>query len=380
MFSRSSIPIMLVLVTLLAGCAAPELGESESALALEDIVAGEEFSRLKAKTSRPIRRTVEYTVEGRRHTGDLYLSPEGSRAGIVLVPGVVPQGKDDIRLVRVAQTFARLRFAVLVPEIESLRRYHTRADDVREVADAFRYLISRSDLIPEGRAGIAGFSYGGGIVMLAALEPDIREQVRYVMSFGGYFNVNNLVTYFTTGYYREGEKGRWLYRYPDPYLKWVFTLSNTDLVERSKDRLTLRDYFKGLSDENAYAVDMVPDNLAPDAQALFDLLVNEKPKRVPALIDKLSPRMRREIDGINPSAHDFSQMRADVILLHGRSDIMIPYTESVALAKVLPADQVKLFLIKGYAHTNVRPKREDLPQLIGAMDALLAQRKITNNP
>ena len=107
----------------------------------------------------------------------LYLSTQGTRAGIVLVPGVVPAGKDDRRLVALAQTLARLQFAVLVPDLRGLRRYQVRAQDVGEVADAFRYLASREDLVPEGRAGIAGFHDHGNRVRGDALDVLLLELV-----------------------------------------------------------------------------------------------------------------------------------------------------------------------------------------------------------
>jgi len=64
-----------------------------------------------------------------------------------------------------------------------------------------------------------------------------------------------------------------------------------------------------------------------------------------------------------------------VILLHGRSDNIIPYTESVALARALPPAQVELFLIEGFAHVDVQLKRKDIPRLLGVMQRLLEQRK-----
>lgn len=356
----------------LFGCTPPQLGDSDAALALEDIVAGANPSRLKAQTPVPRRQGVRYVIDGRARSGDLYLSPQGARAGIVLVPGVVARGKDDHRLIALANTLARLRFTVLVPDIKGLRRFQTRASDVREVADGFRYLLSQPEWVPQGRAGMAGFSYGGGIVLLAALEADVREKVTFLMGFGGYHSMLNIVTYFTTGYYREEEQGEWVYRNPHYYLKWVFTLSNADLLARPEDRAALRAFahdINGIDDD-----DFVLSNLAADAQALYALLTNEDPHRVSMLIENLSPRVRDELAGINPAVRDLAKIRAKVILLHGRGDTMIPYTESIALARALRVDQVELFIIEGYAHTDVRPKRKDIPQLLKAMETLLAQR------
>ena len=85
--------------------------------------------------------------------------------------------------------------------------------------------------------------------------------------------------------------------------------------------------------------------------------------------------MRVELEGINQAGHDLSGLRAQVILLHGRSDNIIPYTESVALARALPAEQVKLFLIEGFAHVDIKLTRNDMPQLRRVMELLLDQRE-----
>jgi len=363
----------LMFFVVLASCT-PRLGDTDAALALEDIVAGSGQSRLKAQTPRPSRDMLRYDIDGRRYTADIYLSSTGAKAGIVLVPGVVPDGKDDERLVALAYTLARMNFAVLVPDLEGLRHYRVRRKNVREVADALRYLLSRPEWVPQGNAGIAGFSYGAGPVLLAALEHDIREQVRFVITLGGYYDLRSIVTYFTTGYYREAATSRWQFHQPNPYIKWVFTLSNADLLESSGDRAVLRELASRSPDDGEVYDEIPLTSLEPDGRALFELLVNKDPAHVDTLIARLSPRIRNELNGLNPAVHDLSNLRAKVILLHGRSDTMIPYTESIALARALPREQAKLFLIDGFAHVDVKVSRKDIPAMLAAMEALLAER------
>jgi fermentation-respiration switch protein FrsA (DUF1100 family) len=364
-----------MLAMILVTACAPPLGDSEADLALEDIAAGHAPSRLKEQTPAPVRRSVRYQAEGRHYQGDLYLSPESPRAGIVLVPGVVRAGKDDPRLAALAQTLARLRFAVLVPDLVGLRHLKVRRSDVREVADAFAYLLSRPQLAPGGRAGIAGFSYGAGPVVLAGLEPDIREQLRFILALGGYYDLKSIVSYFTTGYYRDETTGRWRYLKPRPYAAWVFGLSNADLLVRPRDRRQLRNYLSERLETDNTDEPLPLVGLAPDARALQDLLINNDPERVPGLIGRLSPSMRAELEGVNPAGHDLSGLKAQVILLHGRGDNIIPYTESVALAGALPSSQVELFLIDGFAHVDVQLRRKDIPQLVAVMQRLLDQRE-----
>ena len=368
-----------IFAIILAACTPHIPGDSDAALALEDIAAGFGGSRLKDQTPPPERRTIDFDVEGRAYRGDLYLSSQKTRAGIVLVPGVAPRGKDDRRIVALAQTLARLQFAVLVPELYGPRHYRVRAHDVREVADAFRHLRSLEDLVPLGRVGIAGFSYGAGPVLLAALEPDIRDEVDFVVTLGGYYDVRSIVTYFTTGYFKTEPNGAWQYLQPSPYNKWVFTLSNADLVKRREDRASLETLAHESLEYDEPAAPSSSANLAPDARAFYRLIINEDPNRVPDLIRQLPASILTELEGLNPASRDLTTLQAEVILVHGRSDTMIPYSESLALAHALPPEQARLFILDGLVHVDVRIKRQDIPELLGAVEALLAQREYRRN-
>jgi acetyl esterase/lipase len=369
----------LLLSILLPACAPPDFGDSEAGLALEDLAAGQATSRLMVLAPRPARESVSFTTGGEERTADLYRPPREVRAGIVLVPGVVARGWRDPRVVAMANTLARLDFTVLVPDNPGVRHYRMRASDVREVADSFAWLASQPALAPPGHIGIAGFSYGAGPVLLAALQSDIRGRVSFVLSVGGYYSLENVVSFLTTGYYpvvdhSDAAAPEGVRLSPHPYGQATFIRSNLDLLERSQDRGFFQRYAAYLIDNRLDGDEPVPTRLAPDAQAFYDLLDNHFPVHVPDLLHKLPARMRSELQGINPAAHDLSRLRANVILLHGRGDNLIPFTESIALADALPAGQAQLFLIDGLAHVDFRPKAHDVPQLLGAMQSLLDQR------
>ena len=366
--------LVLLLSLAMLGACMPRLGDSEAALALEDISAGWLGSRLKSLTPGPERRSVVYAVDDRQRNADLYLSLQGAQAGIVLVPGVTPQGKDDSRLVALANTLARLRFAVLVPDLRGVRRYRVSASDVEEVADAFRYLRSRPELAPGDRAGIAGISYGAGPVVLAALEPGVREEVDFVVTLGGYYDLHSTVTYITTGYYRVDTDRPWQRLDPHPYARSVFLRSYAELVERRADRGVLSAYARDLMGDIDIVPLVTPRGLAPDARALYDLVTNRNPDRVPELIDRLSPRIRRQLEALNPAAHDVSEFPGRFILVHGRSDNLIPYTESVALHRALPSGRSDLFVIDGFAHVDLSLKPQDVQPMLRAMELVLSQR------
>ena len=182
------IPLVAALALALAACSPSRA--IEAARVLADIAAGEGPSGLKSATPPPRRVAVSYRVAGRAHGGDFYHPGDGARAAMVLVPGVAEAGKNDRRLVAFATTLARARFAVLVPDIPSLRALEVRASDAREIADAVAYLASSGGFAPGGPLGITAISYAVGPAVLAALEPDVRERVGFVVGIGGYLGAH----------------------------------------------------------------------------------------------------------------------------------------------------------------------------------------------
>ena len=359
-----------LILLMLAGCAI--MPEDEAAWVLEDLAAEERPSRLKERTPDPVRRPVAYAIQGRDYQGDLYLPGESPLAGIVLMPGVAARGKDDHRLVAFATTLARTRFLVLVPDLPNLRALRVRAEDAQDVADAFSHLLSRSQFPTHGRIGIGAFSYAVGPAVLAALDPAIRERVDFVLGVGGYYDLEQVITFFTTGYFQK--EGEWHYLEPNRYGKWVFVFSNAEHLSDPRDWSAFRAMAeRRLNDPHARIEDL-SRRLTPEGRALLALLENRDRVSTPALIDGLPAAIRADMEALNLANQDLSRLRARLILLHGTDDAIIPYTESMALAAAVPPKRAELFLIDGLAHVDMQPFRLDRRAMWRAIKALLAQR------
>ena len=361
----------LILLVLLSGCSLR--GEYEAALVLADIAAGTAPSRLKSVTAQPNRTTVRFPAAGHMVVGDLYLTKQKPLAGLLLLPGAAETGKDDPRLQAFAASLARARFAVLVPDLEGFRSLRVSSGDIVQTADAFAWLVARNDLAPQGRAGIFSFSYASGPAILAALEPRIAGRVRFMMAVGAYHNINDVLTFFTTGYYRQA--GRWRYLEPNSYGKWVFVLSNVGLLSEPADRRLFQQVAKRkLADRNASVGDLT-SLLTPEGKNLYDFIENRDPARAPPLMHRLPAPVRREIRALNVAEHDLTRLKARFILVHGYDDDIIPYTESVALADHLPSGLARLYLVHGLQHVDLEPRMRDKYRLWRAISALLRERE-----
>lgn len=397
--------LLIPLLVLVAGCAPTR--HYEAALVLQDFAAIQGPSRLKETTPAPLRQAVSYTVSGRAHRADLYLpgslqgcAPPSTpalpqettgrgkhcpRAALVAVPGAVPLGKDDPRLVAFATTLARAGFAVLTPELPGFRELRIRPSDAREIADAFAWLVRRPELAPEGRAGMFAFSYSAGPALLAALQDDIREQVRFIVGVGGYHDLPRAMRFFTTGWFEH--EGQWQRISPDDTGKMVLVYSSLDyLAERSDRALFERMVAQRMRDPRADLAPLAAE-LGSEGKAVYALAVNTDPARFAELFARLPKAMRADLDQLNLARHDLAPLKARLMLVHGRNDNLIPYPESLALAAAVPRGQARVFLIqrvlghvelKGADLFSWRFWREDLPdlwRLWRVIDLLLAERE-----
>lgn len=298
------------------------------------------------------RREVTWAHRGQVLAADLY-RPRAPLAALVLMPGLGREGRRDARVVAFARALARTQFAVMVPDVPNFQAQRVSADDGALVADAVRDLLAR----PEGKGpvGIVAVSYAVGPAVLAALEPDLAPRVDVIVAIGGYYDTTSVVTFFTTGYYRETAAEPWRRGVPNAYGKWVFVLANAERLDDAHDRMALAAMARRkLADLNADIGDLTA-GLGPEGRAVVDLLANHDPDRVPGLIADLPAAVRADLAGLSLAGRDLSMLKADFILIHGRDDAIIPYTETQALARAVPDSQAHVALLDSLAHADLGP-------------------------
>jgi hypothetical protein len=158
----------------------------------------EEFANRQSRTV-----TVEPRHQVPTRYGDvparMYV-PEGtSRRTVLLVPGIHSMGIEEPRLTALDDDLAGAGVKVMAMALPDLQAYRItpRATDVIE--DAVTWMSQRPDLAPDGRVGIIGISFAGGLSISAASRPAIRDKVAFVLSFGGHGDLNRVLRYLTTG-------------------------------------------------------------------------------------------------------------------------------------------------------------------------------------
>jgi pimeloyl-ACP methyl ester carboxylesterase len=295
--------------------------------------------------------TVPYPAKGLAAT---LFRPGGAArsAGVVLIHGVNETGKDDPRIIWVADLLARAGFMVLVPDFTGFKSLTLRASDIDEIVASARFLDARLPGRRPDKVGLVAFSYGAGPAVAAAAEPAARDRLRFVVSFGGYYDLANVITFVTTGRYEyRGERGQLA---PNPYNRWIFLKYNLDLLGDPADRALLVEIARHKAERPPVEAAPLAAKLTPEGKALYALMANRDPARVPALLRQVHPDVAAQIARLSP-ARVVRDVRAHLFIAHSNPDEFIPFTESLRLAEAAPDPaRVHLVLLGGFRH--VRPE------------------------
>jgi pimeloyl-ACP methyl ester carboxylesterase len=275
---------------------------------------------------------------------DVYLGAN-SRTPVLIVHGVNETGKNSLELKQVAEALAGSGFRVVVPQLERLTRQNVTPADVDDVVELFRSL--------DADGGIVCASYGCGPALIAASRPEIRDRVRFVLTFGAYYDLTETLRFVVTG--PES---------PLAYSKWLYMIANADLLG-SADRSELSAIATERMQETAENWRLFGEGLSPDARALLSLFESQDSKEFDRRLDQL-PALKDRLERLSPSRY-FDGIRARLIIVHMSTDPAIPADESARMADAAKVGHIPytLTILNMQGHTRPAWPPFDVPNLFG---------------
>jgi dienelactone hydrolase len=280
-----------------------------------------------------------------------YLPGRESGRTILLVPGVHAAGIDEPRLIGFAREIAAMGHPVVTAELPDLAHYEITTRTTDMIEDAAAWTMRQPEYRGrDGRIGVLGISFGGGLSVVAAARPAIRDNVEFVMAFGGHADLPRTLKYLCTGIQPDGAT-----RPPHDYGLAIVLLSAADRVVPAGQVKPLREAI--LSFLEASRLDMVDkakalaefnrakslESVLPEPSRTYMGYVNARD--VAHLGPILLPHVA-ELGGdaaLSPARSPFPN--GPVYLLHGTDDNVVPAIESTLLARDLKARGVPVHVL-----------------------------------
>lgn len=228
----------------------------------------------------------------------------GRHPTIVMAHSFNPDGERDPRLAASLQPIARSGIVLIVPRLASAVANQIDAADVQVIVRAFD-AARELPFVAADHRGLGGYSWSAGYALLAAADPAIRDQVRLVLSVGGYGLARSMLEALTSHRVQtiDGASRSWT---PDA---WAETVARDELARRAA---------------------------LPPGQ------------------------VEAELRTLSPIAHA-AEVRAPVTLLHGLNDPVVPEEETLRLEAALRTHtEVRALETRLLHHVNLQDVRGSL--------------------
>jgi pimeloyl-ACP methyl ester carboxylesterase len=275
--------------------------------------------------------------------------PDSIRRLVLLVPGVHAMGIDEPRLIGLSNELAATGLGVVTMELPDLAGYRFTPETVDIIEDGARWLSARRDLTPDGTIGLMGISFAGGLSMVAAGRPSIRDRLAFVFSFGGHGDLPRVLRYLCTGLEPlrpDDPAGTPAHvRPPHDYGVAVILVGIADrMVPPAQVEPLRRGIVTFLTASQLDPIDKAKAAIVfEEARAIAAHLPEPAASLMKAVnsrdVKGLGARLLGVLEGIeypdSLSPDHSAPPRAPVFLLHGADDTVIPSVESILLAQHL---------------------------------------------
>ncbi|MFB0517272.1 MAG: hypothetical protein ACETWG_11815 [Candidatus Neomarinimicrobiota bacterium] len=268
---------------------------------------------------------------------------------LVIYHGATSYGEEHPALDNLARALAHVGLLVFVPRLPTLKAVIIDKASMRSMSMFYRYIQGYEGTCP-GRISVAGTSFAGGLLLKALLDQEMQQPApRAVLVYGSYCDLETTLRFILTGTVKA--RGVEVTVAPDRWGQVIFFYNYLDHVPGSFDREAVRAvlgyYILDRVDQGDAARAMLPSK----ERRLADLILTPGNPESTALAEKVLQHSRPVLEALSPSQF-YPRIAFPFWILHGRDDRMVPYTEALALKRLLPR-QVRMHVSSLYSHKGL---------------------------
>ena len=286
--------------------------------------------------------------------------------GVVLLHGVHHLGIEDPRMWNLARALAGAGVLVMTPELQDLADYRVTARTIDVIGDSALALSSRM----QKKVGVIGLSFAGGLSLLAATKPEYAPSIGFVMAIGAHDDMGRVARFFAANVIARPD-GTQSSLAAHEYGVLVLAYAHLEDFFSPQDIPAAREALREWLWEQPDAMKAAAA-LSPAGKKEFDQLLHHRDLLREVLLQEITLH-KDEMEAVSPHGH-MAGLRAPVYLLHGAGDTVIPASETLWLAKDVPAQYLKASLVsQALVHVDMggKVKWQDQWQLVDFMAQVL---------
>lgn len=252
---------------------------------------------------------------------------------VVVFPGVHGGGVDAPRLTQLCGRLSASGLTVVCTPLPDLRAFRITSRSTDMMEDVAVWASTQPALARGGRVTLVGVSFAGGLALVAAGRPALRDRLHAVISIGGHGDLTRTLRYLATGVLPDGTT-----RPPHDYALAVVALTMADrlvppdqvadfehavmtFLTASLDGGPGHDEAQRLMGELEASIAALPEPGRSLARAVAERDVARVGEAIAPFIEQFG-----DDPGMSPALAPAPNV--PVFLLHGTTDNVIPSTEA----------------------------------------------------
>ena len=246
--------------------------------------------------------------------------------GLIVAHGIHHEGMHERRMVPFARELARAGRVVLTPELTDLADHRITRNGVGAIRDAALYLGGRQDIVTEPRVGLLGFSFAGGLALVAAAEPELADRVEQVTSVGGHHDLGRVLRFLIRN---EVEAPAGVARkQAHDYGLVVLLYGAVDRFVPEADRGAMRDALRASLHQDPEGARARATALRTDeGRRLWRLVEAQQLQEMAPAFEAIVRERDGELALLSPAGR-LAGLGVPVYLVHGTGDSVIPASET----------------------------------------------------
>ena len=273
--------------------------------------------------------SIEYAGGAAR--AHLYLPRVSPHRCLVIGHGVHYKGIEEPRLVRFSSELANAGAVVLTPELSDLADYRVTRSGADVLGESVRSLSERC---PAGsKVGLLGFSFAGGLALLAALDARVSDHLAYVASVGGYHDLRRVLAFLLTDTVQtlQGPTERRAHEYGLVVLLYQYLPSFVPEEDLPYMRPAIRAW---LEEDRSRAWALASRATTEKSERVFTALATRETGAIREAMTRVLSSETDALRALSPAGR-LNEIRVPVYLLHGTGDSVIPPEETAWADKEL---------------------------------------------
>jgi pimeloyl-ACP methyl ester carboxylesterase len=250
---------------------------------------------------------------------------------LIFIHGMSALGREDPRVVHLAEALAAVGYRVLIPDFPSIRALEIRREQPDEVLALLETLAKDRQLVP-GVFSLIAVSFSGVFALRAACNKRLAPRVCGLCLIGGYYDVGAVSSFLIRA------------KRADPYGRLLVLRSYYREVRPQDEpfhQVLDRCISQNIEQKDSWSADQALDRSDPVEALVYRKLTD--PVERESLDEKVIRAFAEGWRGYR-SKLDFVYQDTPVFLIHGRDDRLIPSGESKRLARRLADQKIPAYL------------------------------------